>query len=377
MGICAGHQRAPNEFVCQISGRGGMTMTRCHGATVSSRRSEWLRGLALLALAITWGSQAIGGQSTSAVSSETDSWTLPRTLAGHPELQGTWFYGTEIPLVRPDELAGKESLTPEEAAEYLELRAAQRRESRGGRPSRYSDEFDDQLAKGNWSERTSLISDPPNGKYPPITPEAEARREARAAAFADATGPEDFGLADRCILGWHSGPPIIPGNQSNFVQLLQTRDHVVIHSELNHDARIVSLNDQSPPEPTIRDYTGISNGRWENDTLVVETTNFTSAGVGNLAFRRQSGGTDQNMHLVERFTRTGPNTLVYEFTVTDLTTWTQPWTASLTMLKTDERIYEYACHEGNYSLITFLSNARAREKEEAAKEAGGDRRPPE
>ena len=354
-----------------------MTMTRCDGVKAPSRWGAWLRGLALGVLVITWGSQAIGGQTTSAVSEETDSWTLPRTPDGHPELQGTWFYGTEIPLERPDELAGKDSLTPEEAREYLELEAAQRRERRGGRASRYSNEFDDHLTKGDWANRTSLISDPPNGKFPPITPQAEKRREARAAAFADAGGPEDFGLADRCILGWHSGPPIIPGNQSNFVQLIQTRDHVVIHSELNHDARIVPLNDPSPPEPTFRDYTGISRGRWEHDTLVVETTNFTSQGVGNLAFRSQSGGTDENMHLVERFTRTGPDTLVYEFTVTDLTIWTQPWTASVTMFKTNDRIYEFACHEGNYSMTTFLSNARAKEREEAAKEAGGTRRPPE
>ena len=356
-----------------------VTMGSGNGARVPSGWTEWRRGLVLVAMVLTAGSPAIGGQTSSAVSEEGASWTLPRTADGDPELQGTWFYGTEIPLQRPDELADKAYLTPEEAAEHqaaIRTRRQERQEQSGGH-SRYSGEvFDDILVEGNWTERTSLISDPPTGKFPPLTPEAEERRAGRAEAFASPAGPEDLSLSDRCILGWHSGPPIIPGNQNNLVQLFQTRDHFVIYSELNHDARVVSLNDSSPVGSTIRDYTGISRGRWENDTLVVETTNFMNEGVANLAFRR-TGGTDGNMHLIERFTRTGPDTLVYEFTVTDLTIWTQPWSTSVTMVTTDDRIYEFACHEGNYSLITFLSNARAREKKEAAEEAGNAKPIPE
>ena len=128
-----------------------------------------------------------------------------------------------------------------------------------------------------------------------------------------------------------------------------------------NDARIVPLNNPPPPGPAIRGYSGISRGRWEKDTLVVETTNFKPEGVATLTFR-QSGGTDENMHLIERFTRTGPEALLYEFTVTDPTTWTRPWSAAVPMLKTDEGIYEYACHEGNRSLETMLENARAAEK---------------
>jgi hypothetical protein len=267
-----------------------------------------------------------------------------------------------MPLQRPDELAGKESLTPEEVAKYREQMAARRRERQSGKPTRYSGEvFDDKLAQADWSKRTSLITDPRDGKIPGITPKAEARRAARAAAFEKPAGPEDLGLADRCILGWSTGPPIIPGNQSNVLQLVQSRDHVVIYTEMIHDARIVPLDDRPAFTSAIREYAGISRGRWEKDTLVVETTNFMPEGVATLTFR-QYGGTDENMHLIERFTRTGPDSLLYEFTLTDSTIWKQPWSASIPMRKTDEKIYEYACHEGNYSTITLLENARAAEK---------------
>jgi hypothetical protein len=323
-----------------------------------SRAAAW-RQVAILALVIWCASPMIGGQTPKPA----ESWTVPRMPDGQPELQGVWNYGTEMPLERPEELAGKESLTPEEAVTFQELMAARKRE-RQSKPTRYSGEvFDDVLAKGDWTRRTSLITDPRDGRIPPITPQAEARRAARAAAFARPAGPEDLGLADRCVLGWSTGPPIIPGNQSNIVQLFQTPDHVVIYTEMIHDARIVPLRSQpSPPAGSgIREYAGVSRGRWEKDTLVVETTNFTPHGVATLTFR-QFGGTDENMHLVERFTRTGATTLLYEFTITDPTIWTRPWSAAVTWRKTDERIYEYACHEGNRSLETMLENARAAEK---------------
>jgi hypothetical protein len=325
-----------------------------------------LGGLAMVALVTAWGSLVIGGQTTSTGSQKADSWTVPRTADGQPDLQGVWNYATEMPLQRPDELAGKESLTAAEEAKYREQMAARRRERQSGKPTRYSGEvFDDILAKADWSKRTSLITDPRDGKIPPITPQAEKRRAERAAAFARPDGPEDLGLADRCILGWSTGPPIIPGNQSNVVQLFQSRDHFVIYTEMIHDARIVPLTGQPTRGSTIREYSGVSRGRWEKDTLVVETTNFTPNGVATLTFR-QSGGTDDNMHLIERFTRTDANTLLYEFTITDPTTWTRPWSAAVPMLKTDERVYEYACHEGNRSLETMLENARAADKADGA-----------
>jgi hypothetical protein len=146
---------------------------------------------------------------------------------------------------------------------------------------------------------------------------------------------------------------------------------VRLDTEMIHDARIVPLNGQPVPGSAIHEYSGVSRGRWEKDTLVVETTNFTRHGVATLTFAR-SGGTDENMHLIERFTRTGPDTLLYEFTITDPTTWTRPWSAAVTWLKTEEGIYEYACHEGNRSLETMLENARAADKAAAG---GAKKRP--
>src|SRR5262245_47256127 len=172
---------------------------------ICARRRRPDRLLALAAFIVACGLDAVG---------QSGSPTIPRTPDGHPDLQGVWNYATEMPLQRPDELAGKTSLTPEEVAKYREQMAARRRERQGGRPSRYSNEFDDALAKADWSTRTSLITDPPDGKIPKATPEAEARRRERRAAFERGDGPEDFGLADRCITGWSTGPPIIPGNQS-------------------------------------------------------------------------------------------------------------------------------------------------------------------
>jgi hypothetical protein len=307
--------------------------------------------LAIAAIAVMSAPQAIG-----------QTKTIPRTPDGRPDLQGVWNYATEMPLQRPDELAGKTSLMPEEVAKYREDMAARRRQRQNGKPTRYSGEvFDDLLNKADWSRSTSLITDPPDGKIPQPTLLAAARRDERTAAFARGDGPEDFGLADRCILGWSTGPPIIPGNQSNVLQLFQTRDHFVIYTEMIHDARIVPLDNRPAPSPAIRDYSGISRGRWENDMLVVETTNFNPQGVATLMFR-QYGGTDENMHLIERFTRTDADTLLYEFTLNDPTTWARPWSAAVPMHKTDERVFEYACHEGNRSLETLLENARAKDK---------------
>ena len=345
-------------------------MTECDGSATPSRRVEWLRclapakvaAIAILAILVWLGSQGLDGQTAAPVSKRTANWTVPRTPDGQPDLQGVWNYGTATPLQRPAELAGKKVLTPEEAAKYDEQLAARVKARESGEPNRYNaDVWDERGAKADWTKQTSLITDPEDGKLPPITPQAEKRRAERAAAFVRAGGPEDLALADRCILGYSSGPPIIPSVYSNIVQLFQSRDHVVIYTELIHKARIVPLTGRPSQGSAIRRYSGDSRGRWEKDTLVIETTNFTSQGIANLGFR-QSGGTDENMHLVERFTRTDAETLLYEFTITDPTIWTRPWSAAVTMLKTDERVYEYACHEGNYGLRNILENARAAEE---------------
>jgi hypothetical protein len=275
-----------------------------------------------------------------------------------------------MPLTRPADLAGKVRLTPQEAAEYNES-LAQRKKQRLSGTNRYSGEFDDALAPADWTKRTSLITDPPDGKFPPLTAEAQKRRDERAALFANPGGPEDLGLADRCIIGWHEGPPITPSNQSNVVQFFQSKDYFVIYNELNHDPRIVPITPQTTARPSsIPEYTGMSRGHWEGNTLVIETDHFTKNGVATLAFTNQ-GGTDENEHLIERITRTGPKEVLYEFTINDPTTWTKPWSASFPMIKTNERLYEYACHEGNYSIEAMLGGAR--EKERAAREGQGDK----
>jgi hypothetical protein len=317
-------------------------------------------------LALSLGSDGLVGQ-PSATRKTTTSTPL-RTADGQPDLEGIWNFGTGTPLQRPPELAGKESLTPEEAARFEEQRAAASRNARArpGNVGSYNDFWNEARGPADWTKRTSLITDPPNGQLPPMTSEAAKREAERAAAAANPGGPEDFAMADRCIRGFNAGPPMLPGPYNNNVQLFQTRDVVVIYNEMVHKARIVLLDGRPPVRSTIRLYSGDSRGRWDGDTLVVETTNFREG--GQLWINRQVGpllhrtATDENLHLIERFTRTAPNTLLYEFTVNDLTTWTQPWSAALTMNKTDERIYEYACHEGNYAVANTLAGARAQEK---------------
>jgi len=201
------------------------------------------------------------------------------------------------------------------------------------------------------------VIDPPDGRIPPLTPEAQKRLEVRRQAAAQpAAGPEDRGIAERCIMGFNAGPPVVPGGYNQNLQIFQTPGYVVIVNEMVHNARIVPLTDR--PLPNVRQWSGISRGRWEGRTLVIETKNFHH----ETAFR----GSSPNLHLVERFTRADADTLVYEFTVQDPTTWTRPWTAQIPMRKSDQPMYEYACHEGNYGMFGILEAARAVEKNEGA-----------
>ena len=306
-----------------------------------------------------------------AAAQSTNTAAPPRTPWGHPDLQGVWDFSTITPLERPDDLGDKEFWTEEEAAD-LEQQALDRIE-RDAQPSVVRTEplpVTGSVGAYNlfWfgpnsdvveSRRTSMVIDPSDGKIP-WTPEGIERRDARAARNERlAHGPEDRTIAERCILGFNSGPPIVPIGYNQNVQLFQTPDHVVIHTEMVHDARIVPLDGRPHIADDIRQWRGDSRARWEGDTLVVETANF--------YLETWMRGSSPNMHLVERFRRVDADTLLYEFTVTDPTTWTSPWTAQVSMRKIEDPIFEYACHEGNLGLLNILVAARAEER--AAAEA--------
>ena len=304
--------------------------------------------------------------------SRTDQQTVPRTADGRPSLQGIWDFRTITPMERPSELAGKEVLTLEEAAQYeqqtLSARDKDLRASDGISTNRdvanaYNQfwwDYGDRLTE---DRRTSLIVDPPDGRIP-WTPTALEDRQARAAARAAepggriTPGPEDRGLAERCILGFNSGPPMVPSAYNNNFQLVQTPDTVVIVNEMVHNARIVPMDGRPHLSEEVRQWVGDSRGRWEGDTLVVETTNF----LRDTSFR----GSSEHLHLVERFTRVDTDTLLYEFTVEDERAWTRPWTAAVPMTKTDGPMFEYACHEGNYGMTNLLAGSRVQERDAAS-----------
>jgi hypothetical protein len=292
-------------------------------------------------------------------------WTAPRTPDGHPDLQGIWDYRSATPLQRPQQFAGREFMTAEEAAEY-ERRAAERED---GRPP--DDPRTEQSVHPSWwldygktvvkTRRTSLIVDPPDGRIPPLTPEAQKRnaaRRAEAAMHGPADSYENRSLFERCLT---RGAPegMLPGPYNNNLQLLQMPGYVVLFTEMIHDARIVPMDGRPHSAPTMRGWMGDSRGRWDGDTLVVDTVNFSD----KISFRGSTG----QLHLVERFTRLDADTLEYRFTVEDPDTWTRPWTVAYPMVRTTEKIYEYACHEGNYGLRNILSNARWEESEAARK----------
>jgi hypothetical protein len=198
----------------------------------------------------------------------------------------------------------------------------------------------------------SLVVDPPDGRVPPLTKEAQDRIAARRNKYDDV---EERPLAERCILGFNSGPPMVPSAYNNNVQIVQTPGHVVIVNEMIHSARIVDMSGRGHPAKTMRFLTGDSIGRWDGDTLVVDTANFSKEG----GFR----GATTNLQLVERFTRVDQDTLRYEFTVEDPETWTKKWSASIPMTRSSELMFEYACHEANYGLEGVLKGARYQDRQ--------------
>ena len=285
------------------------------------------------------------------------TWRPPLTADGQPDLQGVWNFGTLTPLERPANLAGRTHLTDEEIAD-IEKRtadAAVRNATFGffGDSSKYA--FD---------KRTSLIVDPADGKMPPLTPFGRERSIAHITRISRVPkGPEDRSIWDRCILGWNSGPPMIPTVPAGYnqnVQLFQTRDYFIILNEQIHNARIVPLDGR--PHGPLQQWAGDSRGRWEGQTLVVDSVNFTPFGTGTITVNSSLRVVfDEHLHLTERFTRVREDTVLYEFTIDDPTIWTSPWTVAVPLTKTQGKIYEYACHEGNYTMKNTLSAARAEE----------------
>jgi hypothetical protein len=302
------------------------------------------------------------------------AWTVPRTPDGHPDLQGIWTNATITPLERPAALAGKPTLTDAEAAAIEKssadelakldgasegpLLAAAGSSGTGGYNVLFIDRGSE-FAKVDGVKRTSLIVDPPDGKVPPTTPEARQRAAAmfRGGRFDSVS---ERPLAERCLLGFGStsGPPMLPVLYNNNYQIVQTPGHVMILVEMVHDARIVRM-DGTHPSKDIRQWLGDSIGHWEGDTLVVDTTNFTS----KVSFR----GSSENLHIIERFTRTDANTILYRVTIDDPTTFTKIWTLEYPFVSTPGPIYEYACHEGNYAMADILGGARKAEAEAAKK----------
>ena len=345
---------------------------------------QFLSSIGALAVVIAVASTApisVAGQgpaSAAKASAGAKKWTPPRTSDGQPDLQGVWEFATITPMERPKELAGKQVLTAEEAAEFeVEHNRRENRDlidpEKGGSiypPGAvvpYNEFWYDRGSKVIGTRRTSLIVDPADGRIPPLTPEAQKRLDALAVAQREDQLPgghphadswEDRSVTDRCILGFNSGPPMVPGAYNNNVQIFQSPEYVVIHNEMNHNARIVPLDGRPHLTQQLRPWAGDSRGRWEGNTLVVDTRNF---------FRETSlRGSGANTHLVERFTRVDPDTIDYEFTVDDSTTWTSPWTASFPLTKSRSQLFEYACHEGNYALKGILAGARAQENAEEA-----------
>ena len=292
-------------------------------------------------------------------------WTPPVTSEGAPDLQGVFTFRTITPMQRPDQLEGKVTLSAEEAAafEATENRRLNRDlfdpikgapsagyapRSEGGVLS-YNEFWYERGVELTRDKRTALIVDPPDGRIPYTDAAREKNRLTRAnlsAGFADSY--TDRSLADRCILGFNSGPPMTPSAYNNNVMILQSPGLVVLYNEMVHNARIIPTDGR--PHGALRQWTGDSRGRWEGDALVIETANF----LRETAFRGSSADT----RLVERLWRVDPDTVLYEFTVEDPHAFTRPWTALFPLRRTDGPLFEYACHEGNYGLEGILAGAR-------------------
>ncbi len=294
---------------------------------------------------------------------------VPRTPDGRPNLQGTWSFATVTPLQRPKEFEGREKLTLEEVAK-LEGRAVETQfvdqPPPKGQTGAYNRFWMDTGLRVVATHRTSLLVDPPDGRLPPLTPAGQERQKRLDATQEAAARPEDLTSWDRCILGFNAGPPMLGGGYNAYVQVFQSGDKVVLVNEMVHDARIIPVGNQPAMPKNLRQWRGISRGRWDGHTFIVETSGFRPEGTGTLSLRGFGNVADENLRLTERFSLMDANTLLYEYTVDDPTVWTKPWSVSQTMWRTDQPVYEYACHEGNHGMRGILAGARQMEREKAA-----------
>ena len=303
-----------------------------------------------------------------AAQSPTTSTSL-RTAWGQPDLQGVWDFRTITPMQRPEDQGDNEFLTEEEAANLEQatidreerlLKRPARRTKAGGNVDRgedgatgaYNDFWLDRGTTTIGTRRTSLIVDPPNGRYPPMTPEGQRRADSRRDDLSDnpSAWTTSFSSGVRCVLGFNAGPPMNPSAYNNNMQLFQTEDYVVLMTKMVNTSRVVRLDGNPHIDSDIRQWSGDSRGHWEGDTLVIETKNFDA--------KRQRRNTTTSAHVIERITRVDADTLLYVFTVTDPETWTSSWTAEVRMRNNPEPMYEYACHEGNYSMPVMLGGQR-------------------
>lgn len=312
----------------------------------------------------------------------TQTWKTPRTPDGKPDLQGFWSNNNATPLERPTELAGRATLTDAEVAAMKKkahelfsgnadaafgdnvfltvlsnvLGTKTGFKSVDGETGDYSSVW---TVERDWENRTSLITDPPDGRIPAVTPGAQKRREAMFAALQrPATGPEDRSLSERCLT--YGTPQLTEGYQS-YYQVVQTPTSVLVMTEMIHDVRIIPLDGGPHPSAAVQEWMGDSRGHWEGDTLVVDTTNYKPR-----AFMSVS---TEKLHVIERFSRSGPETLQYEITVDDPGAWTKPWSLMIPLRQSSNPVYEYACHEGNEGLKGILAGARADEAAATKKQA--------
>jgi len=320
----------------------------------------------------------------------------PRNSLGQPDLQGVWDFRTLTPLQRPKELGNKAVFTKEEqeafkskAIDVLDVDKARDEniatDSNTDVEGAYNNFWFDYGTSMSEDRRTSLITDPANGRLPALTEEAATRmkqnhlrtfpvRDILSIGLIDfrPTGPETLGLSERCLLSFNAGPPLTPSAYNNNLRIIQSPKHVVIFTEMIHDARVIPIDGSAHLPAEMTKWTGDSRGHWEGDTLVVETTNFTGKTPTfqmpiDLVDPSMNGvvGTGENFTLIERFTRTSDSIIIYEYTVTDLSTFTKPFTVAIPLKASDSQLFEYACHEGNHGAAGMLSGARHVEKEEA------------